>query len=338
VVRSLWIAQLPLFWDERELNASEWRPYVQLVYGPLHPSDFPMDVRCFTFFWRLHVPDTVKPLFAAHVRSRAGQALLDGEVEEGRFYWEIYLLQHAEVARLPWWRDSPTAPGAYELRPPSASAKTHPSAIVGPVSPGERFEGFHAFSDCALRTRHVRTPVHLPMGWWLRWAPGSGIFVATGARGVVVSGAGLEWGRNRVACRLLSNASTPPDCTHTDAMVPRARAAGWTSLQSCCGPRLGARRRAFFEMVLFDSDDCRVAPNASCHVNRGACPAPGVLSRGRGFARPCACDGSLGHVNCDGGCRAPTDCAQNPLAYGYGATLPPHCSSTLARAQNASSA
>ena len=90
-IRTLWMTDaLPIFFDAGQLAASPWKDYVTLVYGE---PEFPIDMRCFTFFWKDHLPEAVRSQFESRYKA-PDQPARDGDVYNigsGELAWQIYL-------------------------------------------------------------------------------------------------------------------------------------------------------------------------------------------------------------------------------------------------------
>ena len=51
-----WVLSLPVFHSLAQLGASPWAEYIASLYAPLDDNDFPIDLRCFTCWWRTRLP------------------------------------------------------------------------------------------------------------------------------------------------------------------------------------------------------------------------------------------------------------------------------------------
>lgn len=62
-----WVLELPVFMSSAELARSAWHDYVHSLYAPLDAADFPIDLRCFTFWWHKRLPPSlIARYFAPH--------------------------------------------------------------------------------------------------------------------------------------------------------------------------------------------------------------------------------------------------------------------------------
>ena len=280
----LWTSVLPVIKSATQLRRSEWLPYLTAVYGNLEdPVDFPIDLRCFTFFYPHLIPTWVASILNQHMRTANkshhdhlsnGDVLMAGT---RRFAWQVYLLgSHSE-------------PSAILYIPMTAAHK--------------RVEIWHDFDDC----RHagidaVRDGAQI--GFWGHFAPGSGIF-ATMGRTLITGANGY-----REACKRFvahPEVRCAGCCRPVHQFVYKALSRlGYDSMQSCCGYRDANRGIRNFEITLF-SGRCGSNPHSlggcPAHINQrlrpGQTESTPWLSRGRGTPLPCNCmDNSSDIVNC----------------------------------------
>ena len=159
-IRTLWMTDaLPIFFDAGQLAASPWRDYVTLVYGE---PEFPIDMRCFTFFWKDHLPEAVRSQFESRYKA-PDQPARDGDVYNigsGELAWQIYLLEKADVLRdLQKLRGSST--GYVPVLMGSSSGESaawqadEARKIIGPFADGTWIEGFHEYDDCASARKNA---------------------------------------------------------------------------------------------------------------------------------------------------------------------------------------
>ena len=192
----LWTMRLPVFRDSGALAASPWDDYVSSVYGDVRADEFPLDLRCLTFFYHARLPQTVRPLFEAHRHTHAGPPRNGDVLEVGSsgLAWEVYVWETA---------DFPVPP---DEAWPSSERIWSTNGLVSAPAPGSWVEIWHDFDDCRLsgafffvpfsgsggprstcppRQRRHRTGRHggnRQVGYWAWLAPGTGIFARLGDR------------------------------------------------------------------------------------------------------------------------------------------------------------
>lgn len=212
-----WTRNLPCFATLSDLNASsEWRGYVHRVYGHLQDDDFPMDLRCFSFWWRDLLPHGIKNrIFVPHL-TRNRKHPRNGElVELGDGAWQIYSLENR----------------SYLL----------------PQHSHTRVEIYHDYDDC-LHADKQPGGVIAQVGFWAHYAPGSGVFANLGS---TLSVTGRGYGE---VCRAVLGDSPrcTACCTPTHKIVRTLMLErGYDSTQSCCAPRGGTFDRKMHELTFW---------------------------------------------------------------------------------------
>ena len=182
-----WVLSLPVFHSLAQLGASPWAEYIASLYAPLDDNDFPIDLRCFTFWWRTRLPaPLVKQYFVPHIlqtpqhltstniiRQPTGKRLYASE--------HIYMAQNGDVVPMGngfgAWQIVMTSsvhraingrePLTEGYDPGARPALRIP--FMTPLKPGSRVEVFHEAKDATCES-----------GWWAHVAPGSGIWVGVG--------------------------------------------------------------------------------------------------------------------------------------------------------------
>ena len=136
----LWTMRLPVFRDSGALAASPWDDYVSSVYGDVRADEFPLDLRCLTFFYHARLPQTVRPLFEAHRHTHAGPPRNGDVLEVGSsgLAWEVYVWETA---------DFPVPP---DEAWPSSERIWSTNGLVSAPAPGSWVEIWHDFDDCRL--------------------------------------------------------------------------------------------------------------------------------------------------------------------------------------------
>ncbi len=222
-----WTTLQPCFENASQLTAdSDWNEYLHAVYGTLSISDFPIDVRCFTFFWHVLLPQKLRTEFSRRL-ARQNDRPRNGEIVAiGRDAWQIYSLENR--------------------------------SLFLPVPSHDRMELYHDFDDCKHATQTGNTLAQV--GFWAHFAPGSGVFAGVG-RTLHVGPKGYG-----DACRaILGDVPVcSPCCTPTHVVLRHlALQRGYDSVQSCCGPRGGILHRNVYEVVFFQPR-CSVNSSDSC--------------------------------------------------------------------------
>ena len=322
-IRSLWTMQLPVLWSAEHLDGTAWAPYIRDVYGDLHHSDFPIDLRCFTFWWKRRLPAEAFAWFRSHYRPSLYNVSQGDILDIGwrGAAWQVYLWSHSDFG-------------------PHVHSGVRPvrdqGGLIKPSTDDEWIEIYHDVDDCAAAIKTPSEP--LPqVGYWAFFAPGSGIFANVGK--TLISGSRGY----KAACELLTNTSARKFRPHHTCSVPGAYAhvplrraavaAGYNTLQSCCGLRGGSGHTLFYEIMFMDAS-CPYANTSQGCADRGACPYGIQFSRGRGRKRPCECNRAVLNINCDGlqlKHSTPTGLKCGEL---WGKPHSPDCVSQLARSAN----
>ena len=247
-----WTLSLPCYENASALETNAaWSSYLHAVYGALAPSDFPIDVGCFTFFWRALLPKSLHAQLA-HRLAKNPQRPRNGEVIPlGRQGWQVYSLENR--------------------------------SLFLPVSSYGRMELYHDFDDCKHASGRDAVA---QVGFWVHFAPGSGVFASVGQT-LSVGGGGFNDG-----CRaILGNVpACKPCCTPTHILLRHlALRRGYDTLQSCCGPRGGVWHVNVYETVFFRTV-CTPNTNDAC---------PSFLEAGRRETRACQCRLGGGPTRCE---------------------------------------
>lgn len=263
----LWTLNLPVFHNLNELRRSFWHQYILQVYGP--KVDFPLDMRCFTFFWRDLLPAKAVTLLRPHLFNGPAGPNADprnGHILESGRGWMVYMYMHHDLT----WPELQRSDLDQDL-PPWSLGPFRASAFES----NSRVEVYHAWDDC------THSGQSKPVGYWGHYAPGSGVFANLG-RTVHAGGNGYY-----DFCKvLLSPEQCKGCCTALHIKeTAAATARGFGSLQSCCGKRGGDKYKKQFEIQFFGSP----CTNASHEPLMNGCPA-GLLSSGRFKPMPCTCD------------------------------------------------
>lgn len=212
-----WMRDLPCFATLVELNASsEWSGYVRSVYGDLQTDDFPMDLRCFRFWWRDLLPVGLWKRFFLPRLVRNVKAPRNGEVLElGKGAWQVYSLENR----------------SYLLPQPSDT----------------RVEIYHDYDDCLHADKQPLGEM-AQVGFWAHYAPGSGVFANLGT---TLSATGK--GYNEVCRAVLGDSpKCAACCTPTHKIVRTFMLErGYDSTQSCCAPRGGTFNRNMHELTFW---------------------------------------------------------------------------------------
>lgn len=252
---------LPVFNAYKDIHANAvWRTYLHSVYG--NNIRYPLDLRCFLFFWKEHLdPVFTRSLYAK--LANQSKRLVNGDVIDVEVGFRIYSLDAS----------SPMTPqidihsdGLYSKDVPYYRSHT-------------RIEIFHSFDDCAHG--HTRKDV----GFWGHFAPGSGVYANLG-RTMVVSGGGYG-----EACRFLLGPTNPRCrgcCTPVHHVISdEFRKRKIDSLQSCCGYRGGNFQKKFqkqYEISFYN--------HSTCQTGLQSCPEH-ILSFGMQTPQRCHCDKSM---------------------------------------------
>ena len=286
--RASWLLRLPVFHRKAQLLAARaWHRYLRGVYGELGERDFPIDVRCFLFFYAEELPADARRSMVPHVYDAARQRTGDWSgLEPGHVLdftgasgcaWFVFL--HAGASIDPLLRRigakllvDPSAIRIGQLFAADADAGRR-NYLQGAFASNTRVEIYHQYDDCGVTGNGTSE-----IGYWAHYAPGSGVFADLG-RTVVTGGAGYG-----DAVRHLANGRRRADGQSAhDALFRIARRAGYDSVQSCCGERGGTRGRPVFEMSFYGTT-CK---GSEVDPAVGACPA--FLSAGRSLRRRCNC-------------------------------------------------
>jgi hypothetical protein len=313
-----WMMALPVFLTPESLNSSEWQPYLEDLYGPLAREDFPIDTRCFLLWWPEHMPRAGLQLLAPHIlplrstlierRAAPTERMINAMISDKSLKRMLGLHTPANITRTP--------PGTLNLLHGKAPGQPWPMALylyvyrgfgwpdipederplMAPFPSDTRVEVYHDGTDCVGR---------FELGYWMHYAPGSGIFFDTGRTLAV-------YGSDNRLCPLLfapgsamlerCKGKNMPRAQHT--MIQGARAQGYDSLQ-VIGHRAGTGLILGLEIIDVNSD-CDMAYRRRRSVRQsddnGACPPEGHLSRGRTRIKPCGCNSSwpYAHMLVDG--------------------------------------
>ena len=300
-VKHLWLyEELPVIYNHTQLSASPWQEYLHTVYGAFESRDFPIDLRCFTFWYKHHLPMSVEATFLSHYISHA-DALAQGGARDGdvvdvgyrHLAWQIYYLVHDPAGNHSWPVD-PNEQRAILLQKDG-------------VTEG-RIEVFHDMDDCRWASNGGGRP---EPGYWVHFAPGSGVYLPLGHS--QITGDSGYW----QACNEIFGQDSSTCHSGTipiqDALWRHAHRAGIDSLQSCCGHRGDDLATNYFEMTFYGAH-CwprTFAVSGICTdakltiTSNGACPIGMELTTGRSGDRPCLCDPTLSAVNCDATLRNP---------------------------------
>ena len=292
--RAAWLLKLPVFLHMAQLHpASPWGRYLRAVYGELSESDFPLDVRCFIFFYADELPRGVmQSLFEPNMYSVVRQQKGDySRLKQGHILdftgaagcaWLVYLHDEASIDPQLHQVKKPLLvnPSAGQISRLMAGSTGRGRYLTGAFASKARVEIYHQYDDCAAGGAAGKE-----IGYWAHYAPGSGVFADLGT--TVVTGSG-GYGD---AVRHLANADSNSKTSPHDLLYRTARERGYDSVQSCCGKR--GKTYNFYEMSFYGSsckgsdDDPRV----------GGCPT--FLSAGRSNPRRCNCrNGSLPTTRC----------------------------------------
>ena len=305
------LLNLPIFYSEDELRSSEWFQYIDRLYGPLRSRDFPIDLRCFLFWWADFIPKSTKAAFSRHLNKNAPWKI--GLKEEyGKFEGKKTVSA---------WR--------VDIYGPVAGSQIVDNNKNIIFTSGTRFEFKNFISTrSALKFTHglpsnswVEISHHgsdcvqdlLPVGYWSYLSPGSGIFFNLG-RTMTFAGGYFHacryfYGKNDPRCKLC--------CTPNHLIVfEAALKAGLDSLQFPYSAPGGQSSFTYEIMSLKSRCDSNqhIAPiNELCGAytaqknktktvpkinDAGACPPGGLLRRGRDAHRKCVCLPSHQNVNC----------------------------------------
>ena len=133
-----WMLQLPVFDNATVLAASLWAAYVQGIYGPLSAPDYPVDLRCFIFWWAPRLPSSQIPWFRKHFHLSKGRGNLmhhHGKLRSANHdAWKVNLYGRREDAQ------------------GSGDDRNHDAALArARFDSHERVEIYHDGSDCAGR-------------------------------------------------------------------------------------------------------------------------------------------------------------------------------------------
>ena len=319
-VTHLWFfKELPVIWSRSDLNTSPWFDYLHKVYGEFEDQDFPIDLRCFTFWWKHHVPVSERPLFLAHFVSRS-EAEAQGGARDGnvldigyrKLAWQIYLLSHDPGNSSRWPVDPLSQRAVLTL---------NSSHVEG------RIEVFHDMDDCPHALGGFR-PVdyetiarqhrqynysgdHPESNYWVHFAPGSGFFLPLGNS--MIAGADGYW----EACAKIfgRGRSCAGSAQIHDLLWLNAHKQGIDSLQSCCGIRGGVLGDGNYFEITFYGSQCLphnalyiegVCPDRPLSLpSHGACPVGIEPTTGWAGNRACYCDPTLVVSNCDRTLRNP---------------------------------
>ena len=265
-----------------------WEQYIHEVYGELGGMDFPLDLRCFTFWWKRSLPSVIYPTFYKHYHASATNATMGDVLDIGyrKLAWQVYLLEHSD----------------FDVSLGRVLNGSIPIKDIGGVmrssTDNQWVEIFHDMDDCTHASRSQRAAAAPQVGYWAHYAPGSGIFANLG-RTLVSDRSGYVSACQALlpsvqACKTSMKTSIPAHMALRQAAI----LANFSSLQSCCGPRGGNPYVKFFEIAFFLSE----CPETRSKFDRGSCPSSGLqLMQGRSNQKQCACNPSFVNSNCDRG-------------------------------------
>lgn len=137
-----WYNSLPKFLSHHDLKKSEWNTYITNIYGT--KLNFPLDIRCFTFFYMEKLPYNWLPIFNEKFRPDNSSKFYDGDV----------VTTYGRKNHVNIYRYSQTTIGLKN---------------VMTYADNQRLEVFHYGSDCYKNDK-------TPLGYWMMFTPGSGIF------------------------------------------------------------------------------------------------------------------------------------------------------------------
>jgi len=260
-IKNIWIFDLPILLNRSQAVESGWNEYLQNVYGSL---DFPIDLRCKTFFWKNKLPENKKIIFKKHYKYgknniKNGDVIDLGTKKEA---WFVYLYENLN------FETNTFINGNYY----NYSDKY----ILKPAKNNNWVEIYHDYSDCGSNNK-------VQAGFWGHYAPGSGVF-ANVKNTIITDGVGYK-----KACKSLSNSSNCNLCCSPAHEVLRNSAVkhGYSSLQSCCGRRGGDNFNTF-EITFFE-DKC---------PQKNMCPNNIKLKTGYNHNRDCICNTNKTTINC----------------------------------------
>lgn len=325
----VWLLELPVFFTLQEVDASAWKDYIHHLYAPLQTNDFPIDMRCFTFFWPRLLPRVYRPLFEHHLLDHCGPIInncawklkghpmpswyesigrggvIDAGFQVSDIAWRVYVdpslsVHSDELTNNVVYNNGTHVQVLTTDEHNQTTLLSRVSAIntIAPFPNNKRVEVFHDLDDCVQSNKQTSpskfrngTPI---CGYWMSRAPGSGIWFDLG-RTIAFRGSYSQ------LCAVLGGCHGP-GASH-EAMVLRSRERGIDSFQAI-GSHPGGSPYGWLEIVDVNSD-CHAAGTYECEVDRGSCPPRGQLTRGRSQPVKCECDPSLAVINCDGGCHGP---------------------------------
>lgn len=211
-----WYADLPVFSSYENVSRSEWRSYLLHVYGHRKQFRYPIDMRCFTFFYLDYLPPTWKSAFVSRFKPDSSPHFYDGDVVTayGR-------RSHVNIYRY-----------AYH----TAGLRS-----VAHFQNDERIEVFHYANDCVRPRQGV--------GYWMMFSPGSGIFFNLGTT------LSFDDGYN-AACRYFNGAAAlcSTCCTPVHRHIIRSARVQRISSIQIRGSRPGGLKLRRFEVIAVNSD------------------------------------------------------------------------------------
>ena len=287
--RAAWMLKLPVI-DSDQFEASPWRDYVDYLYGPLQPEDFPVDLRCLEFWWAHHIP---RELYQTFFEGRTDLVDVSGKrTDVGA--------QHIFKVNLYGTLGEHTLRMQQDHSPDHNRHHHFPVLAKRTFESNTRIEVYHDGTDCTNRDDFI--------GYWVFFAPGSGIWINLGKT--------ATFSTYFDACKHFVGTNNPvcKKCCAANhrVLMPAARAAGYDTLQFV-DPHSGGKTDVTFEIVLLAtpcdaSGEIARASNLTATlsmdlmtIDQGVCPPHGLLTRGRNFPRQCVCDVSSTTVNCVGG-------------------------------------
>jgi hypothetical protein len=177
ITTARWVLELPVFYSHEALKASpDWLGYLSALYHPLEEDAFPIDVRCFTFWWHQRLPPSlIARHFAPHIlRSPVPRAALN-VARSAAGVEHIHFAANGHVVPIGFqgvaWQVVMTSDVRRQAGSPEPQSAGHRPAggpslwipFVTPLRAGSRVEVFHEASDCdveAARWAQEATYLH----------------------------------------------------------------------------------------------------------------------------------------------------------------------------------
>lgn len=221
IVRRTFLYDFPVLYNKTHALEKGWFEYIEHVYGKISEYDFPIDLRCKTFWWKKYLPYDKSKIFHKNIHNRKiprnGDVI---DIGKQKLSWQVYLYENQEFKK---------------------SEK-----LLKALKPNTWVEIFHDFNDC-----EQTTPLkNIQVGYWTHFAPGSGVFLNLG-KTFISDGYGY-----RGVCKLVSNSTDCEKCCTPSHKIVRKELfkKKYTTLQSCCGKRGGSEIRHF--EITFIEDTC----------------------------------------------------------------------------------